>query len=123
MRYFSLFKPDPSTRGGPPTPEMQAAVGKLIDEMVRAGVLLATEGFMPDAKDVRVRLQRGEFLVTDGPFTEATEVIGGFALMEARSREEIIEHTKRFLRTMGGGECEIHQLGNAPPLPIEKVPR
>jgi hypothetical protein len=123
MRYFSLFKPNPSVIGAPPDPATGAAVGKLIEEMVQSGVLLATEGFMPDAKDVRVRLTRGEFMVTDGPFTESTEVIGGFALMEARSREEVIEHAKRFLRVMGGGECEIHQLGNAPELPLEKVGR
>jgi hypothetical protein len=121
MRYFSIFKPDPGAVGKIPSPEQQAAVGKLIEEMTRSGVLLATEGFMPDAKDVRVRLSGGEFLVTDGPFTEATEVIGGFALMEARSREEVIEHSKRFLRAIGGGVCEIHQLGTSPPLPLERA--
>jgi hypothetical protein len=85
-------------------------MGKLIDEMVKAGVLLATEGFTPSPTDVRVRLSEGKLSVTDGPFTEAKEVIGGFALIQVKSRDEAIEWTKRFLRTMGAGESEIHQL-------------
>jgi hypothetical protein len=123
MRFFCLFKPDPKNMAGPPNPERMAATGKLIEEMSKSGVLLATEGFMPSAKDVRVRLASGKFTVTDGPFTESKEVIGGFALIQAASREEVIAHTKRFLETVGGGESEIHELLAAPELPLEKVGR
>jgi hypothetical protein len=119
MRFISLYKP--AIDGLPPSPERIAKIGGLIDEMVKAGVLLATEGFEPSPKDVRVRLAEAKFTVTDGPFTEAKEIIGGFALLEAKSREDAIEHAKRFLDVMGGGECEIHQLSAAPDLPLEKV--
>jgi hypothetical protein len=123
MRFFCIYKPDPSHIGRMPEPEHLARIGKFIDGMVQSGVLLATEGFQPDAKDARVRLSNGRLTVTDGPFTEAKEVIGGFALLELRSREEAIENAKRFLEVMGGGESEIHQLGDAPNMPIERVLR
>jgi hypothetical protein len=121
MRFFCIYKPDPSHIGKMPEPEHMKRIGKFVDEMTRSGVLLATEGFHPDAKDVRVRLSGGKMTVTDGPFTEAKEVIGGFALLELRSREEAIENAKQFLEVMGGGESEIHQLGDSPNMPLEKV--
>jgi hypothetical protein len=121
MRFFCLYKPAPATIGAPPSPEHIHKMGALIDEMRRTGTLLATEGFLPSSDDVRVRLDEGGFNVTDGPFTEAKEVIGGFALLEARSREHAIELTKRFLETAGGGECEIHPLTAMPELPLERV--
>ena len=123
MRYFCIFKPDPKNVGKMPSPEQMAATGQLIGEMAKSGTLLATEGFQPNASDVKVRYSNGQLSVVDGPFTEATEVIGGFALIEAKSRDEVIEHAARFLRAVGGGESEIHQLLDAPNLPIEKVGR
>ena len=123
MRYFSIYKPDPKNVATPPTPEFIAEMGKLIQEYTQSGALLATEGFHPSADDVRVRLSGGEFSVTDGPFTEAKELIGGFALMQAKSKQEMIQLTKRFLQVAGGGECEIHELMEAPELPLEKAPK
>lgn len=119
MRVISLFKPDRSLKGPPPSAEM----AKLIEDMTKSGVLLATEGFSPSPEDVKVRLSDGEFTVTDGPFTEAKELIGGFAVMEVKSREEAIEYARVFLRVIGGGECEIHPLCAAPDLAIENVAR
>jgi hypothetical protein len=119
MRVFSIYKPDPTKVGAPPTGDVM----KLIEDMTKSGVLLATEGFVPSPKDVRVRLSAGKFTVTDGPFTEAKELIGGFALLRVESMQEAVEHSRRFLETMGGGECEMHQLGDMPALPIEKVAR
>ena len=88
-----------------------------MDEAVRAGVLLHTEGVGPSsATDVRVRLENGQLTVTDGPFAEAKEVIGGFALMQTKTRAEIIEWTRRFLAICGPGECEIHQISDASPM-------
>jgi hypothetical protein len=88
-------------------------MGQLIDEMTKAGVLLATEGCQPSAKGARVRLSDGSITVTDGPFTESKEIIGGFALIQVKSREEAIEWTKRFLRVAGDGESEIRQMYDA----------
>jgi hypothetical protein len=119
MRFISFYKPVRDNM--PPSPERIAKMGGLIEEMVKSGVLLATEGFEPNPKDVKVRLAGAKFTVVDGPFTEAKEIIGGFALLEAKSRDEVIEHAKRFLDVIGGGECEIHQLSDAPQLPLEKA--
>jgi hypothetical protein len=96
---------------------MAEEMGKFMAECVSAGVLLATEGFGPTtATDLKVRLKDGEFRVTDGPFTEAKEVIGGFAIMSCKSREELLEWTRRFLKIAGEGECEIHQLSDQSPM-------
>jgi hypothetical protein len=121
MRFLCLFKPSPEMP--PPTPEHFAKMTKYIEEMTKSGVLLATEGFQPSPEDVRVRLSGGKFTVTDGPFTEAKELIGGFAMLQAKSREEVIEHCKTFLQVVGGGESEVHQMLDAPNLPIEKAGR
>jgi hypothetical protein len=91
-----------------------AAMGKLIEDGMKEGWLLATEGIGPNARPVRVRSSRGAVTVTDGPFTEAKEVIGGYAVMRASSREEVIELCKRFLKVVGDGECEVAELYEAP---------
>jgi hypothetical protein len=91
-----------------------AAMGKLIDEMSKAGVLLATEGCLPSSRGARVRISGGKFTVTDGPFSETKEVIGGFALFQVKSKEEAIEWTKRFLKLAGDGESEIREIYEAP---------
>ena len=89
-------------------------MGKLIGEAMQAGWLIATEGCLPSAAGARVRLSEGKFTLTDGPFTETKEVIGGFAIIQVSSKEEAIERTKYFLQVAGGGECEIRQLYEAP---------
>ena len=90
------------------------AKDKLIGEMASAGVLLATEGCLPSAFGTRVRRSNGSFTITDGPFAETNEVIGGFALIKVRSKEEAIAWTKRFIGIVGDGESEIRQLCEAP---------
>jgi hypothetical protein len=111
MRFLSLFK---TAHLSDSDPALNPAMGKLIEEETKAGTLLATGGFLPSPKDVRVRNSKGKITVTDGPFTEAKELIGGFALLEAKSREEAIEMGKRFLKIAGDGELEIHQLMDGP---------
>ena len=108
MRFLSIYKAVESNV--PPTTEEMTAMGQLIEEMTSAGVLIATEGCLPSAKGARVRRAGEKISVTDGPFTEAKEMIAGFALFEARSKEEAIELTKRFLAVAGDGECEIRQI-------------
>jgi hypothetical protein len=109
MKFLCLYKPA-KPEGTPPTQEEMAEMGKLIDDQMKSGVLLVTEGCLPSAKGARVRLAGGKFTVKDGPFTESKEIVGGFALIRANSKDEAIEHTKRFLKIAGDGETEIRQV-------------
>ena len=111
MRFLSIYKSVETNE--PPSLEHMANMEKLIEESVKAGVLIATEGCLPTALGARVRRAGGTVTVTDGPFTEAKEVIGGFALLEATSKEHAIELTRKFLAVAGDGECEIRQIFTA----------
>jgi len=109
MRFISIFTHEPVNR--PPTEAEMATMGKLIDEGMKAGWLIATEGVNFGAIGVRVhKSAAGKVTVTDGPFPESKEVIGGYALLKAASRDEVVELTRRFLNAVGQGSCEIHQL-------------
>ncbi len=111
MRFLSIYKS--AERGIPPAPEEMAKMGELIEKEMRAGTLLATEGCLPSALGARVRISGRKFTVTDGPFTESKEVIGGFAILQANSKEEAIEMAKNFLQVAGEGECELRQIYEA----------
>lgn len=112
MRFLCVYK-SAQIEGVPPSQQEMAEMGKLIADMTQAGVLLATEGCLPSAKGARVRLADGKFSVTDGPFVETKELIGGFAILQAKSKQEAIELTKRFLNVAGDGETEIRELYDA----------
>jgi len=113
MRFLCIYKPA-KAEGAPPSPEMMETMGKFIEQSFQEGFLLSTEGCLPSALGARVRSTGGSFTVTDGPFTEAREIVGGFALIQAKSKEEAIEFTKRFLAVAGDGETEIRQLYEQP---------
>ena len=106
MRFLCLYKPA-KKEGHPPSQQEIAAMGQLIDDMTKAGVLLSTEGCQSSAKGARVRLADGAITVTDGPFAESKELIGGFAIIQVKSKDEAIEWTRRFLTVAGDGESEI----------------
>jgi hypothetical protein len=91
----------------PARPEMYEEMGKFVEEATKAGVIVATGGISPTSEGAIVSLRDGEFTVVDGPFTEAKELVGGWALMECRDRAEAIEWTKRFLSVLGEGESRI----------------
>jgi len=112
MRFLSIYKSRET--GVPPTPEHIEKMTQLIEEGMKSGGLVATEGCLPSALGARVRLADGKTTVTDGPFSESKEVIGGFAILEARSKQEAIEMVNRFLSVAGDGECEIRQIFEAP---------
>jgi hypothetical protein len=112
MKFLSMYKT--KERGVPPSQEEICKMGKLVEEGMKAGVLLAVEGCMPSALGARVRLANGKVSVNDGPFTESKEVVGGLAILQASSREAAIEHVKQFLHEAGDGECELRQLYEAP---------
>jgi hypothetical protein len=105
MRYMMLYKP--GYEDIPPTEEHMAAMGQLIADMAKAGTLIATDGLQSSSKGARVRRSGGKTTVIDGPFTETKEVVGGFAIVEARSKEHAIELAKRFLEVVGEGESEV----------------
>jgi hypothetical protein len=111
MKFLSLYKSQ--ERGVPPTQEEMNRMGKLIEEGMKAGWLVATEGCLPSALGARVRSTNGKVSVTDGPFTESKEVVGGFAILQAKSKEEAIQLAKDFLKVVGEGECELRQIYEA----------
>jgi hypothetical protein len=100
-------------RNTPPTPEEMARMGKMIEDSMKSGKLLSTEGCLPSALGARVRIEKSKFTVSDGPFTESKEVVGGFAILDAPSKEAAIGFVKEFLEVMGQGECELRQLFDA----------
>ncbi|HKE39349.1 MAG TPA: YciI family protein, partial [Casimicrobiaceae bacterium] len=84
MRFMMMVKADRNYEAGlPPNPELLQALGKLTDDMVKAGVLVQTGGLLPSSNGARVRVSRGTLSVTDGPFPETKELIGGYAIVEA----------------------------------------
>src|SRR5258706_16078869 len=109
MRFLSMIRIDETT-GQVPSEQLMADMGKLIEELTRTGELVSTAGLRPTSQGVRVRLHRGGKLsVVDGPFTETKEVVGGYAILEAQSKAEAVELTRRFLQVPGtewdrGGE-------------------
>lgn len=112
MRFLSIYKsPECNT---PPSQQEMETMGKLIEEGMRKGWLLATEGCLPSALGARVRLTDGNFTVTDGPFTESKELVGGFAILQANSKEEAVQLARDFLLVVGKGECELRQIYEAP---------
>jgi hypothetical protein len=114
MRIMGLLKADKESEAGvPPSPELMQKMGKFIEEIMKAGVLSATDGLQPSSKGKRVRLSEGKFTVTDGPFTESKELIASYALFEVKSMAEAIQWTKRFLEVLGEGECELRPIFEA----------
>jgi hypothetical protein len=87
-----------------------AQMGALIGEMMKAGVLVDTGGWDPSSPSLVLTNTGGTVTVTDGPFAEAKEVIAGFAIMEAKSKEELIQWSKRFLELAGEGYSEVREL-------------
>ena len=109
MKFLCFYKPG-KKEGTPPAQEEIAKMSKLIEEGFKSGRLIATEGCMPSEYGARVRLANGKVTVTDGPFVEAKELVGGFALINATSKEDAIQFVQEFLRVAGDGETEIMQI-------------
>ena len=112
MRFMVLVKADSNTEAGVlPTEEELAEMGQYNEELVKAGVMLAGEGLHPSSKGARVRFSGEKRTVIDGPFTEAKELIAGFWLIQAKSKEEAIEWAKR--APFRDGEVEFRQVFEA----------
>ena len=112
MKFLSIYKT--VERSTPPTQDEMTEMGKLIEEGFKAGWLVATEGCLPTALGARVRREGEAITVMDGPFTEAKEVVGGFAIMKANSKAEAVELCRKFLKVAGNGECELRQVFEIP---------
>jgi hypothetical protein len=108
MKFLSIYKS--AERNAPPSQEEMSRMGQLIEEGVKAGWLVSTEGCLPTALGARVRRSGEKLAVTDGPFTEAKEQVGGFAILRANSKQDAIELAKQFLSVVGEGECELRQI-------------
>jgi hypothetical protein len=112
MKFLLLYRTNNKDveAGVPPSAQEIAEMGKLMEEMGKAGVLLSTEGLKPTSKGTRVRLTRGKLTVSDGPFTGVNANIAGYALIQVKAKNDAIEWTKRFLEVTGDGESEIREL-------------
>ena len=113
MRFISILTHNPTNRL--PTEAEMASMHKFIAEGMKAGWLIECEGVTFGTTGVRVhKAASGEVTVTDGPFVETKEVLGGYALLNAASKEEAVEHTRSFLEHVGQGTWEIYQLYEMP---------
>lgn len=91
----------------PPRPELYEEMGKFVEKAIKAGVIVATGGIAPTSEGAKITLTNGEYEVVDGPFAEAKEIVGGWALMECRDLSEAVEWSKRFLGVLGEGEVRV----------------
>jgi hypothetical protein len=114
MKFLLTYSPKTNA---PPSRETMAEIGKLSQEMAKAGVLLMTGGLQQPSKGTRIRYAGGKHTVTDGPFPETKELIDGFALIQAKSRDEAIELAKRFMAVAGEGEGEVLQVFDSSEIP------
>ncbi len=103
---FLVYGTDPNPQAAaPPSEALMAEMGQFIQEATQAGIIVATGGLQ--STGTRLRLTGGKFDVTDGPFIEAKELMGGFAIINVKSLEDAIEWSKRFRKIVGDGESEI----------------
>ncbi|MDI3290685.1 YciI family protein [Polyangium sp. 15x6] len=109
-RYMAVHCHDAAERGAPPTPELMAKMGRLIEEMSQAGVLLATEGLQPSAKGARIVSAGGKHTVIDGPFAESKELIGGYVIVDVPSLDDAKDLALRYADAMGNIEMDIRAL-------------
>ena len=108
MRFMILRMADKNTEAGVmPSEKLFAAMGQYMEDLTKAGVLLAAEGLQASSKGARIKFSRGKPTVIDGPFADAKELIAGFCLIQAKSKDEAIEWVKRWPALDGDGEVEI----------------
>ncbi|CAM5542051.1 YciI family protein [Rhodanobacter lindaniclasticus] len=113
MRFLSLIRLDENS-GKQPDERLMSDMGKLMGEMTAQGILIDTAGLRPTTEGRRLRLSGGRVSQVDGPFSEAKEVIGGYAILEAASMDEAMQATRRFLDVHGADweiECEVRPMG------------
>ena len=98
-RFLSMIRVDEQNAPAEgPSPELQERMGALFEEITKAGVMLDTAGLTPTSDGTRITWSGGKLSATDGPFTETKEVVGGYAILQAKDKAEALEWTKRFLQ-------------------------
>ena len=114
MRILGLMRATPESEAGQiGSPELMERMGEFIGEVMKAGVLVTTDGLLPSSHGKRLKLAGGKLTVTDGPFTESKELVASYALFEVKTMEEAVEWTTRFLKVVGEGECELRPIFSA----------
>jgi hypothetical protein len=110
MRYMIINKADADSEAGKlPAPEVGEAVGKVVEDLSKAGVLLFAEGVHRSSLGARVKVDDGKRTVTDGPFAETKELVGGMIVVEVRNRDEAIEWAARLAEALGS-EVEVRRV-------------
>ena len=106
----------------PPNPELMAAIAKLAEEATARGVMVTAGGLLPSSEGVRVRVSRGRTFITDGPFAETRELVGGFAIFNLESREEAVKMATDFMQIHADilgpayeGELEVRPMFDSAP--------
>jgi hypothetical protein len=116
MKFLMLIKHSEDYRNEPIPQGLLDAMGKFVDQSFKSGVLKDTAGLKPTSEAFRVRSSGGKLKVTDGPFTESKEIVGGYALVEVPSREEALKVARDFMELHRvhwpafDGTCEVRQL-------------
>ena len=116
MRYMMFIKHHENYKMEDVPQSLFGAMGEFVQESFKSGLLVDTAGLQPTSKGKRVRLSGGKLTVTDGPFAESREVVGGYAIVEAKSYEEAMTMATRFMELHRvhwpafEGECEVRPL-------------
>lgn len=113
MRYMIIVKANKDSEAGTmPSPEIIDAMGKFNERLIEAGALVAAEGLQASSKGARVRFEKGKFTVTDGPFTEAKELIAGFWIVDVKTKDDVIDWVKK-IPFEEGEEIEVRKVFEA----------
>jgi hypothetical protein len=121
MKYLTFIRHSESYRDIPIPSALLEAMGRFIEQAQQEGSLVDTGGLLPSKDGARIRLSKGKITVTDGPFTESKEVIGGWAILRGDSKEEVMRVATEFVelhRKHWPGfecECEVRPMAEAPP--------
>ncbi|MGI8720900.1 MAG: YciI family protein [Geodermatophilaceae bacterium] len=124
MRFMIILKSNQDTEAGVmPTEQELTDMGNYNEELVKAGMMLAGDGLQPSSKGARVHFSGGKTTVTDGPFSEAKELIAGFWLIQVKSKDEAVEWVKRVpISASQDTEIEIRQVFEAEDFGAEFTP-
>jgi hypothetical protein len=116
MRYMTFIKHTEDYRNAQVPASLYEEMGKFIEEMTKSGNFVSGAGLQPSSAGARVRLSKGKITVMDGPFTETKELVGGYAIIDAKTREEALSIARRFMELhlrhwpAFEGECELRPL-------------
>jgi hypothetical protein len=116
MKYLCFIRHSEKYRESPPPPALMQAMGRFVEKSLKEGVLVDTGGLLPSKDGLRIRLAKGKLEVTDGPFAESKEIIGGWAILQSDSRAEVVQVSKQFMELHREhwpefeGECEVRPM-------------